>query len=204
MVTSFEKDYFVKSKISNYQNYLTKKFDSLARDLADFFNLKKDDIIIDFGCGCGGLVFELKERGFRKVKGTDISNWVIEQGKKMFSLGHEIEYYNRDMLAKKKDFVFLLDVLEHMPGHEIGFVLDMAKKGLNKYIVIRVPVCRKEGEPYVLDVSRNDKTHIQCHTRDWWIRTFEEKGYKFVEDLHLNSIYSSEGVFSGVFEVVCK
>ncbi len=200
-MASFEKDYFVDSKISNYQNYLTKKFDNLAKDLIKFLKINKDDVILDFGCGCGGLVFEFKERGFNKVKGTDISHWAIEEGKKMFSLEKEIEYYNRNLLSQEKDFVFLFDVLEHMPEYEIGFILDLAKKNLRKSIVIRVPVCKNEGEPYVLDVSRNDKTHIQCHTRDWWIKAFEDKGYEFVEDLNLSSIYSSEGVFSGIFKV---
>lgn len=199
-MTSFEKEYFIKSNISNYQNYLTRKFDDLAKDIIKHFGLKKTDIIIDFGCGCGGLVFELKKRGFKNVKGTDISHWAIEEGMKMFSLEKEIEYYNRNLLAQPKDYLFLFDVLEHMPQYEIGFVLELAKRNLKRFVVIRVPICRREGEPYILEVSRNDKTHIQCHTREWWIKRFEERGYTLVRDLHLSSIYSSEGVFAGVFK----
>ncbi len=200
-MTSFEREYFIDSKVSNYQNYLTKKFDSLARDLIRHLGLKKTDIVIDFGCGCGGLVFELKRRGFRNVRGSDISHWAIEEGRKIFSLEKEIEHYNRNLLDQSKDYVFLFDVLEHMPEYEIGFVLELAKKGLRRFMVIRVPVCRREGEPYVLDVSRNDKTHIQCHTREWWIKSLEGRGYNLVRDLKLPSIYSSDGVFAGVFRV---
>jgi 2-polyprenyl-3-methyl-5-hydroxy-6-metoxy-1,4-benzoquinol methylase len=201
-MTLFEKEYFIDSQISNYQNYLTKKFDLLAENLIEHFCLKKNDVIIDFGCGCGGLVFELKRRGFKRVKGTDISHWAIEEGKKLFLLEKEIDYYNRNLLAKPKAYVFLFDVLEHMPIYEIDFILKLAKKKLRKFLVMRVPVCKREGEPYVLEVSRNDKTHIQCHTRKWWVKKFEEHGYKKVGDMHLSSIYSSEGVFAGVFEAV--
>ena len=201
-MTSFEKEYFINSKVSNYQNYLTKKFSQLAKDIIKYFGLKKTDVIIDFGCGCGGLVFEIKKHGFSSIKGTDISHWAIEEGIKMFSLDKEIEHYNRNLLTQPKDYVFLFDVLEHMPQYEIGFVLELAKKNLRKFVIVRVPVCRKEGEPYALEVSRNDKTHIQCHTREWWINRFEEKSYKLVDDLHLPSIYSSDGVFAGVFKAV--
>ena len=195
----FEKNYFIKSKTSNYDNYLGKKYKDLCEDLIRHFKIKKRNTILDFGCGVGILVNEFVEKRFKKVKGTDISHWAIETGKDMFNLDC-LEYYNRNLLTKSNDYVLCLDVLEHIPEYEINFILSILNLNKKGKVVMRVPVSLKEGEPYVLECSRKDKTHIQCHTKQWWINKFNEHGFSLIEELDLTTIYSSDGVFAGVFE----
>jgi len=197
----WDKDYYVNSEISNYHNYLAKKYEGLAIDLIKFFKLQNTDKIIDFGCGTGALIYELKKKGVFLVRGTDISHWAVETGRRLYDFKNgEIEHYNRNMLEDEKDYVFCLDVLEHMPEYEIDFVLELAKKELRKRFVMRVPVSEKEGETYVFECSRVDKTHLQCHPREWWIDKFKQFGFELELDLQLENIYSSEGVFCGVFK----
>jgi hypothetical protein len=92
----------------------------------------------------------------------------------------------------------LLDVLEHIPSiTEINKYLKIANV---KNVVVRIPVSEKEGEPYVLLVSRNDSTHVQCHTKQWWIDLFKKHNFELIKKLNTKSIYDSEGVFAGVFK----
>ena len=108
-----------------------------------------------------------------------------------------MDFCNLNLLTERFDIVFFLDVLEHVPAEEE--ILKLLSRSRALRVVARVPVCAKEGEPYVLDVSKNDVTHIQCHTKSWWINLFQECGYEFWNSLHGKAIYDSEGVFVGVF-----
>ena len=195
----FEKSYFKDSKISNYKDYCKKKYVGLAKDLINHFQITPDDRIVDFGCATGNLLYEFKKRGIHQIVGTDVSYWAINYGKKKFGLKEELQYYNINLLTEKKDYVLFLDVLEHIDTDELDHILRFAKKGLNKAIIMRVPISATKGGPYVLEISRNDKTHIQCHTTEWWTQLFAKKGYALDELLNLQNIYCSEGVFAATF-----
>jgi len=191
----YDKTYFTSR---NYENYLRRKFDLLANDLVDELNLEPSDRVVDFGCGYGGLIQELHRTGFDSIWGTDISNWAIEYGRGVFpEIADRLHYYNRNLLSEPKRHVFFLDVLEHMPEYEVEFALQLARNGLEGYLVARIPISAQEGETYVLDVSNNDPTHINCHCRDWWLELFVKMGYDFVGDIKTLAIYSSDGVLSG-------
>ncbi|ADC46852.1 SAM-dependent methyltransferase [Methanobrevibacter ruminantium M1] len=43
--------------------------------------LNKDDFIVDIGCGYGRTLRELKDNGYRNLRGYDISEKMIERGK---------------------------------------------------------------------------------------------------------------------------
>lgn len=202
MTNVFEEKYFVgASGNSNYVDYRTKKFSDLADNIVNILSLNKEDRILDFGCATGALLKELKDKGFYNIKGTDISNWAIEYGKDTFLLDNELDFYNRNLLYEDFDYIIMLDVLEHLPDYELETVLKLISKGNNnKKLLVRIPVSAIEGEDFVLEVSKNDRTHIQIHSKDWWIEKFNSFGFIFVIDVHENSIYSSNGVFCGVFE----
>lgn len=194
-MSKFDEKYF--SSV-NYSDYLQRKFDLLAGDIIDEIKADVTDRIIDFGCGYGGLMYELFQANYRNIYGTDISNWAIDYGKKVFpDIADRLQYYNRNLLADEKNHVLFLDVLEHMPEHEAEFCLRFAGESLTGFVIARIPISLTEGEKYVLDVSNNDTTHISCHCREWWLNCFAESGLCFVEDIHKKSIYSSEGVLSG-------
>jgi len=197
----FEKDYFKNSSISNYKDYMAKKHDLLSEDLINHLKLDKKDIIIDFGAATGNFILELLKRGYTNVFGTDVSYFAVEYGKNVLGLGDRLQYFNLELLSKEKDYVFFLDVLEHVPTEEeLSKILELCKRNLRKGVVVRIPVSAKEGENFFLEVSRNDKTHVQCHCKEWWIKFFEKHGLRLKEELSLNSIYSGPGVLAAVFE----
>jgi len=195
MNMSFEKDYFIQSEKSNYEDYRDKKFDTLANDLLRIIVLDSDAKILDFGCATGGLLSSLKQRGYTRLKGTDISYWAVSYGKKYLGLEQELEYHNVDLLTRDFDLILFLDVLEHVPSvSEIIQFLKLVRKGTR--IIVRVPISVKEGEPYMYEVSRNDATHVQCHDAKWWDELIGQCGY--MEEIKIvgKAIYESEGVFA--------
>jgi len=198
----FESDYFINSHTSNYTDYRKIKYSKLCDALIQYCKIEKNDKIVDFGAATGALLCEFKKRGFSNIKGTDISYWAVEWGQQNLGLMKELEHYNRNMLAEPKDFCIMLDVLEHIPSvAEMQLILRLTRRKLRKHLIVRIPVSAKEGEDYCLKVSRNDRTHVQCHCKEWWIKLFEECGYKLVEEFHhKNVIWSSSGVFAGVLQ----
>ena len=193
---NFEKEYFINSKTSNYKCYTTKKYNDLALELISFLNLKEGDYVLDFGCATGHLLKCIKCNTKCKVKGTDISLWAIEYGKKNFGLQRELEYYNINLLATHPDYIFFLDVLEHIESGMLNNILKIASESVKKAILVRVPVSLKEGENFVLEVSRNDKTHIQVHCKSWWINLFKKYQLTKIEYVNLKHIYNSDGVLA--------
>lgn len=192
----FEKEYFVDSKVSNYKDYRLKKFDQQADDIIALLGLNTGDRILDWGCATGGLVEALRKRGYNAT-GTDISHWAIEHGKEK---GIELEYYNKNLLTKPWDLVISLDVFEHCPEYEIDSCLKLLQKSNSKRMIARIPVSLFEGGDYHLEVSRNDKTHITCHTRTWWKDKFKEFGLNHEYEVETPSIYTSDGVYCGVLK----
>jgi len=195
--SKFGKDYFVNSKTSNYKDYCNRKFGLLADTLIDLLGLTSDSSILDFGCASGGLIASLKARGLNKLKGTDISAWAIDYGITNYMLDAELEYFNINLLRERFDVLLLLDVLEHIPDDTIiRTYLNIANASR---IVVRLPVSLVEGDPYVLMVSRNDKTHVQCHTKDWWESVFIECGYEIQEYIARDpAIWDTDGVMAVV------
>jgi len=195
---AFERDYFIGSKDSNYEDYRSRKFDALVEDLIESLCLDRSARILDFGCATGALVASLKTRGFDNLKGTDISYWAIEYGRNTYDLADELEYYNKSLLTGEFDIILMLDVLEHVPSlSDIRRYLSLVRRGTK--LVVRVPVSVREGDPYYLEVSRNDVTHVQCHTSDWWHSLLEEEGYSPAKTLSGPAIYESDGVFARVY-----
>lgn len=193
---SYDRKYFVGGTSSNYEDYRSKKFGQLAKDLVDEFRLHMGSHVLDFGCATGGLVAHLKKLGIRNVIGTDISTWAVRYGRSRYRLSnHDLQYYNRQLLEDYGDCVLLLDVLEHIPMAELREILGLLR---SNRIVVRIPVSFREGGDYVLQVSRNDKTHIQCHTKAWWRKLFFEYGYEHRRPIKRQAIYSSRGVMAEV------
>jgi len=186
----FEKEYFQDSEhtLSNYEDYCRRRYEGLCQALITECGIQKDDYIIDYGCATGALLAAFKAHGYTNVVGTDISYWAIEYGKTKLGLESELQYYNRNLLVQDKDWLIMLDVLEHMPTeNELRLTLKLVSHRIpRKGMILRVPVPVKEGEDYYLEASRFDKTHVQRHTKKWWLSLLSEFG------LHASKYFSEK------------
>jgi len=194
----FTKDYFIGGTLSNYADYRKKKFKIQAKEIEHAFRLRKEDKILDYGCATAGLLKELKRNGFWNLKGTDISDWAIDYSKKHCP-SVKTYHYNRDLLTEKNDVIIALDVLEHCSDDELKRILNMFHKyPPYKGILVRTPVSAKEGEDFILEVSKRDKTHIQIHSKVWWLALFKDAGYYF-NPVNMSTLYDTPGVLVGLF-----
>ena len=197
----FEYDYFINSSISNYQDYLQKKYNMLAEEIIWELKIKEKDNVLDFGCATGALLKEFKKRGYKNIIGTDISVWAIEYGKNHFGMKNNLKHYSLDLLTTENDWIFFLDVLEHMNDPELNRIFKiLSKHKPNKGVVVRIPVSLDEGENYAYEISRNDKTHIQCHSKKWWLKFFKKYKFKFSKVFLSQNIYDSKGVLAWVIK----
>ena len=189
---AFNKDYYVDSIISNYKDYRKKDFSGLANDL---YPLVKGKSVLDYGAATGGLIYALTSLQVY-CEGTDISHWAVEYGKHNYNLEHLLHHYDPSLLSKDFNVILFLDVLEHLSLEELNVVLgDIDAKKL----IVRIPVAKNEGEDFVLEVSRKDKTHIQVHSKMWWYDLFYIFGFRCFRPLDTPNIYDSPGVLAGIF-----
>lgn len=187
----FDKKYY---ETNNYTNYLERKdrYIKSVNEILDFLeklNLFPKEHVLDFGCAVGFVLEALQERKIEKIYGVDISDWAIQEATKK-------GFYIRKtpIWEQYHNAIFALDVFEHMEIEELNYFFNYIKTGL---IIFRVPVCANNGEDYVLEVSRNDPTHIIKWTKQQWKQFFKHYGYTPI-DLNLHTIYVSEGVYAGL------
>jgi hypothetical protein len=100
------------------RTYFKKKVDAAIK-LAE---LKKEDIILDFGCGAGWLE--------RKLKGFNIIGYDINPEKTFID----------DYRKLKPTKIFCLDVFEHIPPAEIKEIIENFKKMNNNFqLIVSIP-----------------------------------------------------------------
>ncbi len=186
-MSKFEEHYF---KNLNYSNYLERsdRYIKTAEEINFYFSklglIESGSKILDYGCGVGFLINAFNKLGFKNVYGYDISKWATNYARKL------------NCKIKKKydgnyDIGIFLDVLEHMEDKEIKKVFKKAK--FNK-LLVRIPVSiNKKKRKFYLKISRVDKTHINCKTKNEWIKLFKNFGFKKFLKLNLNTIYDSKG-----------
>lgn len=194
-MNNFTSEYY---KSVNYVDYLDRgdRYDRIVNELLDLLqkiNLidlqDKTKYILDFGCAVGHVLNALEKRNLRKAYGVDISEWALEYAwEKGLAVQKEVSWHEYHSL------VFALDVFEHMPLDDLNAFFEQIK---TDSVVFKVPVCKNSGEDYVLQVSRNDPTHVIRWTKNEWKSFFTEHGY-FTLDLNLYTIYNSEGVYTGL------
>ena len=185
----YDSDYF---NSVNYTDYLYRgdRYVRLADetlDLCDQLSLPRG-YTLDFGCAVGHLLGGLQGR-VDALYGTDISEWAVDECRKKNLPVRSDPYFD-----VPHDLVYSLDVFEHMSHSALQYFMENID---TKVIIFRVPVCKNQGEDYVLEVSRRDPTHNIRWTEGQWYDMFKKYGFHTIA-LNLHTIYCSEGVYSGI------
>ena len=95
-----------------------------SRIAVNLANLKKNDLILDFGCGAGFLKNKLKKKGYRVI-GYDVTKSQTD-----------IEDYRK--LSPSK--IFAMDVFEHIPKEELKQVIRNFKLMSSKFsLIVAIP-----------------------------------------------------------------
>lgn len=190
MSRQYDEEYFT---TSNYSNYLERRerYISLAREIVELLSqigaVSQDDVILDYGCAVGFLMEGIRDMGYHKVYGYDVSEWAISQARdKGLTVVDELGAC---------DVLMSLDVFEHMEDDQIRAVLDDCDADV---LVGRIPCADTNQSDFYLEISRQDDTHINCKDKRGWLELLASQGYNTVLPLHLYTIYDSTGVMSFV------
>jgi 2-polyprenyl-3-methyl-5-hydroxy-6-metoxy-1,4-benzoquinol methylase len=169
-------DYFDNEKIkSGYNKYINDgRYSDPVKKMIKDFNLKKNEIICEYGCAKGFMLEEFKKLGF-KILGFEIS----EYAKKKSNINKSIKIIKKvnDIKNYKFDFLISKNVLPHISN------LKNIKK------LIEISIKRSIYKPYFIihtfksDKDKNlflkwDKTHkILFNTTKWkiFLKKYDKK-----------------------------
>jgi ubiquinone/menaquinone biosynthesis C-methylase UbiE len=141
--------------------------------------LKKDQSIVDVGCGTGVILRELQKlTGFESAIGCDIENYLIAGI--MF----------KKMSSKKKlpfksgqfDVAMLNDVLHHMPYENQGLILKDSLRVANEVVIFELkPTVIGKLSDYLINKIHNPRMNIPFtyRTVESWQKLFQKLGVKF-------------------------
>lgn len=187
---AYDADYY---RSSNYADYLERgdRYRKTAYELVDLLRklnlVERDSSIVDYGCAVGFLLDGFKELGYSNVLGVEVSEWARQEAK---TRGHRILESVTGMCLSP-DLLISMDVFEHMTDKEVSrVILETSPKAL----LVRIPTSTDGGKTYHLEVSRADPTHINCKTKEQWIRFFRDFGYQTFLRLNLYTVYDTPGV----------
>lgn len=140
--------------------------------------------ILDAGCGSGGLVWWMQQRGYAGAGGIDVSEEQIQTAR---ALGvRQVETADLyPYLAERPhsfDRLILRDVLEHFPRETILELLELARNALqpNGALVIQVP---NAATPLWGRIRHGDFTHEMAFTEGSLRQLLGVAGYERIRFL---------------------
>ena len=170
----------------------------VLRDFLQFFSHLSTELhIFDIGCSAGFFLVILRELGFDKIEGIDISEkFVLRARTKGLQCGiaNVLNGFIPEEKENKADVVLLMDILEHLP--EPLRALENCKKILKKdgIIYITIPIYDSLTERLVRIIRKKtrlqqaieqDPTHIQAFSETDFYKLLKKGGFIIVESKRL-------------------
>ena len=155
----FNADYFSKFKLS--------PDNKKASYYRDFFS---PDNALDVGCGVGNLVWGFTNSGI-VAEGIDISEDAINRASASIRSHLRVgDIFNLDYSDKEFDLVNCSDTLEHIPEEASCDIIQSLYRITNRWLVLNICLWTEKN-------ARLDPTHINLHSKRWWIKKINQLGY---------------------------
>jgi SAM-dependent methyltransferase len=123
--------------------------------------LKKNSLILDFGCGKGFFLYIFKLLGYKNLYGLETSKPRADFSRRLTGLVISEEFYvGGKILDKKFDFISLIHVLEHIPEPFLfldNLILDGVENG--GCVLIEVPNIKSISSL----IAKNTWAHFTPH-----------------------------------------
>jgi SAM-dependent methyltransferase len=98
-----------------------------------FMPSEKDARILDIGCGCGQLLYMLREKDYKNIRGVEIGRTQAEITRRLgIAADHTddlVEYLKKN---SGWDVVIMSQVIEHFPKEDVYLYLEAVKESMNK------------------------------------------------------------------------
>lgn len=174
--TFYNQDYFergIETGKSCYQNYRWEPELTIpmAMTMVDLLSIKKEDLILDYGCAKGYLVKALRLLK-RQAWGMDISEYAIScvptETQEFCKLLEE----SKPGFPNHYDLCIAKDVFEHIP---IGFVGDVLMDIKASKLFAVVPL--GDDDRYRAKANNFDQSHVLCKDERWWGALFKSRNW---------------------------
>ena len=148
--------------------YFDGRYHSSIKRFVEYFELRPDSNILDFGCAKGTVVRSFVENGFKKVVGVDASAYAIEncvpgvQDNLFFIENNELPFATGSI-----DFVICKEVLPHVPVAALPQILSELNRVCNDAIYIEIQTLA-DGTP-AQDFFIWDPTHQIFENKKFWV-----------------------------------
>jgi cyclopropane fatty-acyl-phospholipid synthase-like methyltransferase len=192
-VSTYNETYY---KSVNYIDYLDRYAKYLNRAAYITTMIDPGEPVLDFGCGVGFMSKAMLELGYNEIYGYDPSEWAIQYGR---DIG--IPNLSTTLPDLKFNTVFMFDVLEHMSLIDIYETLGIIR---TKYLCIKIPVSRRDGDLYLIQSSIDDKTHLTCLSKSTWRYIFRKFHYEELFIVNGTDYYDSEGMYCAIYQSVAR
>jgi ubiquinone/menaquinone biosynthesis C-methylase UbiE len=161
----------------------------------------RDKSMLDIGCACGVNLKAFRETAiFDNYYGIDISQYLIELGKKKFELSEnelrigsscELPFENNTI-----DFIHCSQLFEHLTHDEVLNTIQEMKRVLVKngkgFITLDAI---KKGRPKK-KVLEQDSSHTIAKEKSWWKALFI-KEFEIQDEIRTNSIFEKGKFYPG-------
>lgn len=168
----YDKSYYedgISSQKSNYENYrwIPELTVPLAMTIIDHLDIKQNELVLDFGCAKGYLVKAFRWLN-RQAYGYDLSEYALENA------DAEIKNYVSNSIPNLNfKYCIAKDVFEHIEEDTLSNILTNKINTETLFAVIPLG----ENRIYYATLNNFDKSHVSCHTHEWWLKFFKECGW---------------------------
>ena len=135
--------------------------------------------VLDAGCGRGGLVHWLQQRGYHNATGIDLSAEQVAAAREL-GISNVQQADLAEYLGGRRghyDAIILRDVLEHFTRDEIVDVLDLCRSAIRPGGVIIVQVPNAES-PFFGRIRYGDFTHELAFSSSSLTQLFNVLGFE--------------------------
>jgi ubiquinone/menaquinone biosynthesis C-methylase UbiE len=157
--------------------------------------------IVDAGCACGSILKGFKDLTvYKRVLGVDLSNHMIELGRKHLGYAHsELVAGSIANIPAESQSVSLLhsaQVLEHIPDALVNPILDefarVLRPGGRAFLCLDA---LREGER--TEMYMGDPTHVNIQPVLYWTEKLQKRGLLFDIEAYNRFARSSHGPTAG-------
>ena len=157
--------------------YDLNRLNQTANDIERIISNNKSAKILDIGCGNGGLIQILKERGYKNVVGLDPSETCVNTMRNKGLEAHHGGLFSKNQLDNIFDLIILSHVLEHI--YDLTNSVRNLKELLNSegLVYVETPNATKYPEYYIVPNYYFDTEHINHFSKLHHQNLFENCGH---------------------------
>jgi hypothetical protein len=143
--------------------------EAVADTFVEISGIRKDNIVIDFGCGTGRGAKRIHELTGCELILTDFAGNCLDD-----DLGNWYTFYRHDLtepLALQSNYGFCTDVLEHIPPEQVDLVITNIMRASER-VFFQISLVDDHCGALI-----GQALHLSVHAMDWWANKFAGLGY---------------------------